>query len=85
MGKSSNGPINLQVTHNLALNSKLIRERLKEIHWKLVEFNVNRFTEHKEQYKANRGLDTGIKNLMQNHKILNYIPLITPHNVELIF
>ena len=28
--KSSNGPINLQVTHNLALNSKLIRERLKK-------------------------------------------------------
>ena len=31
-GKSSDGPINLQVTHNLVLNLKLIRERLKEIH-----------------------------------------------------
>ena len=83
--KSSDGPINRQIIHNLPLNSKLIRERLKEIHWKLVEFNVNRFTLHKEQYKANRGLDPGIKNLMQNHKTLNYIPLITPPNAELIF
>ena len=50
------GQINLQVTHNLALNSKLIRERLKEIHWKLVEFNVNRFTVHIKIYRANRDL-----------------------------
>ena len=52
----------------LSIKLKTYKRKTQKIHWKLVEFNVNRFTVHKEQYKANRGLYPGIKNLMQNHK-----------------
>ena len=43
-GKSSDGPINLQVTHNLVLNLKLIRERLKEIHHSVFCLHLVAFT-----------------------------------------
>ena len=51
MEKSSNRPMNLQLTHNFVFNSKLVRET--QTHLKLEEFDVKGLLCIK-RYRANR-------------------------------